>query len=130
MATKTAAQPGARPLSAEETSELLALTRSADTVELKVTVPESRSGFRSTTAALEIDPLAAQMRQVFFFDTPDLLLNRTGVVVRARRSQGREDDSVIKLRPVVPAEMPPRRGVPGRRRDEGLPHRSRGRHQR
>ena len=93
------------PLSAEETSELLALTKQADTVELKLTVPETRSGYRSTAAALEIDPLDAQMRQVFFFDTPDLLLNQHGVVVRARRSQGAVDDSVVKLRPVEPAEI-------------------------
>ncbi len=106
MATKTAAQTDPAPLSAEETAELLALTKAADTVELKLTVPESRSGFRSTVDALDIDPLNAQIRQVFFFDTPDLLLNRHGVVVRARRSQGRADDSVVKLRPVVPGEVP------------------------
>ena len=82
------------------------MTKGADTVELKLTVPETRSGFRSTVAALEIDPLDAQLRQVFFFDTPDLLLNRNGVVARARRSQGRVDDSVIKLRPVDPSAMP------------------------
>lgn len=97
---------GPAPLSAEQTSELLALTREADTVELKLTVPESASGYRSTMTALDIDPLEAQLRQVFFFDTPDLLLNQHGVVTRARRTQGRPDDSVVKLRPVVPSELP------------------------
>jgi hypothetical protein len=43
---------------------------------------------------------------VFFFDTLDLVLNQNGVVVRARRVQGRGDDSVVKLRPVVPNELP------------------------
>ena len=95
------------PLSDAEISKMLALTKQADTVELKLTVPEGRSGFRSTVAALEIDPLQAQIRQVFFFDTPDLHLNQAGVVARARRSQGAVDDSVIKLRPVVPSELPP-----------------------
>jgi inorganic triphosphatase YgiF len=38
-------------------------------------------------AALGLDALDAQIRQVFFFDTPDLDLNRAGVVVRARRIQ-------------------------------------------
>lgn len=105
MAVRTAKRaPG--PLSAHEMSELLALTKDADSVELKLTVPETGSGFRSTAAALQIDPLGAQVRQVFFFDTPELLLNQHGVVVRARRSQGRVDDSVVKLRPVVPAELP------------------------
>jgi hypothetical protein len=42
---------------------------------------------------------------VYFFDTPDLGLNQHGVVVRARRVQKRGDDSVIKLRPVVPSEL-------------------------
>ena len=43
---------------------------------------------------------------MFFFDTPDLRLNRQGVVVRARRVQGRGDDTVVKLRPIVPDELP------------------------
>ena len=55
-----------------------------------------------------MDPLEAQIRQVFFFDTPDLALDKPGVVVRARRIQGKGDDSVVKLRPVVPVELPGR----------------------
>jgi hypothetical protein len=51
--------------------------------------------------------LDAVLRQVIFLDTPDLALNKAGVVVRARRSQGGPDDTVIKLRPVVPADLPP-----------------------
>ena len=47
-----------------------------------------------------------QIRQVYFFDTPDLALNARGLVVRARRVQGKGDDSVVKLRPVVPDELP------------------------
>ncbi len=84
--------------------ELIGLTRGADSVELKLTVPDEDT--RSTTIALGLDPLDAHLRQVFFFDTPDLDLNRGGVVVRARRTQGRDDDSVVKLRPVVPDELP------------------------
>jgi hypothetical protein len=84
--------------------ELLGLIRGADSVELKLTVPEP--DLRSTVATLGMDPLDAQIRQVFFFDTPDLALNAAGVVARARRVQGKGDDAVIKLRPVVPAELP------------------------
>ena len=58
--------------------------------------------------ALQLDPLDAQIRHVFFFDTPDLALDRHGLVVRARRSQRRGDDTVVKLRPVVPSELPGR----------------------
>ena len=53
-----------------------------------------------------MDTPDAQIRQVFVFDTPDLRLNKSGVVVRARRVQGRGDVTVIKLRPIVPGELP------------------------
>jgi hypothetical protein len=96
----------------DELIHLQQLVRSSDSIELKVTVPEHAQ--RSTTQTLGIDPLDAQIRQVFFFDTPDLALNEAGVVVRARRVQGRDHDSVIKLRPVVPDELPPKlRADPG-----------------
>ncbi len=88
----------------DEVAELLELIGGADSVELKLTVPEQAQ--RSTVHALGMDPVDAQIRQVFFFDTPDLALNRAGVVVRARRVQRKGDDSVVKLRPVVPAELP------------------------
>jgi hypothetical protein len=93
-----------RPLSDEELEEVLALTKQADSVELKLTVPEVDQ--RSTVTALGMDPLDAEIRQVFFFDTPDLALNKRGLVVRARRVQRKGDDSVVKLRPVVPDELP------------------------
>ena len=90
-------------LTDEERADFLALTKGSDTVELKVTVPlsdRSRAG-----AALGVDPLDGQIRQVYFFDTPDLALNQSGVVVRGRRVQGKGDDSVVKLRPVDPADL-------------------------
>jgi hypothetical protein len=76
----------------------------SDSVELKVTVSELQQ--RSTVTALGMDPLDAQIRQVFFFDTPELALSEAGVVVRARRVQGRSGDTVVKLRPVVPDDLP------------------------
>jgi hypothetical protein len=91
-------------LSDEQLIEVLELVKGADSVELKLTVPES--DHRSTIAALGMDPLDAQIRQVYFFDTPELALNKAGVVARARRIQGKASDSVVKLRPVVPAELP------------------------
>src|SRR5215471_3620971 len=77
---------------------------SSDSVELKVTLPAEAQ--RRTVSTLGLDPLDAQIRQVFFFDTPDLRLNQAGVAVRARRIQGRSGDSVVKLRPVVPDNLP------------------------
>ena len=91
-------------LSDTQIAEFLALTKGADSVELKLTVPlsdRSRAG-----AALGVDPCEGQIRQVYFFDTPDLALNKRGLVVRARRVQRKGDDSVVKLRPVVPDELP------------------------
>jgi hypothetical protein len=91
-------------LSDKDLGELLSLIKGADSVELKLTVPVSD---RSRAAsALGVDPLDGQIRQVYFFDTPDLALNRNGLVVRARRVQRKGDDSVIKLRPVVPEQLP------------------------
>jgi hypothetical protein len=93
-------------LTDEQLQEVLGLIKEADTVELKLTVPDT--DHRSAIRSLEMDPLEAQMRQVFFFDTPELALNAGGVVARARRIQGRGDDSVVKLRPVVPGSLPER----------------------
>ena len=90
-------------LSDQELAELIALTKGADSVELKLTVPVSDRS--RGAAALGVDPLDAQIRQVYFFDTPDLTLNKSGVVVRARRVQGKGDDTVVKLRPIDPKEL-------------------------
>jgi hypothetical protein len=88
----------------EEVVRLVRLLEEVDGVELKLTVPEPHQ--RSTVAALGLDPLEAQIRQVFFFDTPELALDAAGVVVRARRIQGKGGDSTVKLRPVTPGELP------------------------
>jgi hypothetical protein len=101
MAT-TASKP--ERLSDEELVGLLELAKQSDSVELKLTVPASDQ--RAAVTALELDPLEAQIRQVFFFDTPDLALNAAGVVARARRIQGKGGDTVVKLRPVVPDDLP------------------------
>jgi hypothetical protein len=100
----SATHTGRRALSDDDLASLLALIKGADSVELKLTVPEADHA--SAAASLGMDPLDAQIRQVFFFDTPDLTLNDHGVVVRARRVQLKGDDSVVKLRPVVPSELP------------------------
>ena len=96
-------------LTDQQLVDMLALAKDADSVELKLTVPESdqRStrSWRSTWT--RSTPRSAM---VYFFDTPDLALQRAGVVVRARRIQGRGDDSVVKLRPVVPTSCRPRCG--------------------
>ena len=96
---------GVPHLSDADLAQLMALIKGADSVELKATIPAS--AHRTTVDGLPLDPVEAQPRQVFFFDTPDLALNQAGVVVRARRIQGGRGDTVVKLRPVVPADLPP-----------------------
>ena len=91
-------------LGSDKLPELVALIKDVDSIELKVTVPEALQ--LTAVRALGLDALQAQLRQVFFFETPDLALDAQGLVVRARRSQKKGDDSVVKLRPVVPSELP------------------------
>jgi len=92
------------PLLTPELEEMLGLIDAADSVELKLTVPDE--GRQAAAAALGVDPLDARIRQVYFFDTADLALDRAGMVVRARRTQAAPDDTVVKLRPVVPSDLP------------------------
>ena len=99
MATGTGEAPDI-----SELLELRDLVDQASSIEFKLTVPES--AYRSTSTALDIDPLDSQIRQVFFFDTPGLDVNKAGVIVRARRVQGGDGDSTIKLRPVAPSDLP------------------------
>jgi hypothetical protein len=95
---------GIRDLSDEDLVHLLDLMGGADSVELKLTVPETDQ--HATLTGLGLDPLEAHIRQVYFFDTPDLALDAAGVVVRARRIQNDAGDTVVKLRPVVPDGIP------------------------
>jgi hypothetical protein len=106
VAMTTATAMPRRLVGDDKLVELLSLLRDADSVELKLTVDVQAQ--RRALEVLGLDPLDAQIRMVHFFDTPDLALEQAGVVVRARRTQGKPDDTVVKLRPVVPAELPAR----------------------
>jgi hypothetical protein len=97
------AETAAAALSAAQLGDVLALLPGSDSVELKITVPEA--GRRGVVDRLGMDPMRAQLRQVAYFDTPDLSLNRAGLVLRARRVQRKPGDSVVKLRPVVPDSL-------------------------
>ena len=101
-----AAQPAlAKPLSREDVAAVFKLIKGATSVELKLSVP--LTGQRTTIKSIGLDPVEAQPRMAFFFDTPDLALNRAGIVVRARRIQGGDADTVVKLRPVDPSTIEP-----------------------
>jgi len=88
-------------LSPQDTKKLLDLVRNAKSIEIKVSVP--MAAHQRTILRMGIDPVEAQVRHVYFFDTPDQALNRAGIIVRARRRPGGAADTVVKLRPVDPA---------------------------
>ncbi|WP_223198854.1 hypothetical protein [Solihabitans fulvus] len=89
----------------DELDQLLALIREAGRTELKLVVPEP--AHEAACATLGVDLARARLRRVYFLDTEDLALHRHGVVARVRSIDRKPDDSVIKLRPVVPADLPP-----------------------
>ena len=95
----------AKPLSGEDIVRITQLGKGSNSIELKLSIP--MSGHRATVKSIGLDPVEAQPRQAFYFDTPDLALNRAGVVLRARRIQGGRADTVVKLRPVEPDTIDP-----------------------
>lgn len=102
-AKRTAKQTPAVELSRSQLDEVVRILKDVDSVELKLVAPMHTH--RATIGRLGLDPIEAEVRQVYFFDTPNLDLNKAGVVVRARRIQGGAGDTVIKLRPVDPAAI-------------------------
>lgn len=110
VAKRKAVTPPPRPsaggkFSSEDTARILKLLKDTGSVELKLSVPAE--GHRAAIRSLGLDPVEAQPRQAYFFDTADLALNRAGLIVRARRFQGGRADTVIKRRPVDPATIEP-----------------------
>jgi hypothetical protein len=91
-------------LDTDQFAELMELVKGSKSVELKLTIPQEST--RAAIEALGLDPLDGEIRLVTFFDTPDLTLNKAGVVARCRRIQGKGADSVVKLRPGVPDDLP------------------------
>jgi hypothetical protein len=103
----TAKKPGATApvvapsISREDMTKLLHVIRNSKSIEIKVSVPMAEH--QRTALRMGIDPVEAQPRHVYFFDTADQALNRAGLIVRARRIPGGRADTVVKLRPVDPA---------------------------
>src|SRR5262245_5983440 len=106
MSSPTNITNGPHPsLNDKRIAKALGLLKDSYSVELKLTVLDGERD--SAVAQLDLDVLHAELRQVIFFDTPDLRLNRAGIIVRARRAR-KDGDAVIKLRPIVPRELPGR----------------------
>ena len=106
-ARKSTPAATAKPaVSAEGLLKIVQLGKGSDAIELKLSVPADEH--RATIKSLGLDPVEAQPRQAYFFDTANLDLSKAGLVVRARRIQGGTADTVIKLRPVDPANIDPK----------------------
>lgn len=100
---KSTKRPMTPELSRDQISEVLTILKDVSSVEIKLVAPMHTH--RATVMKLGLDPIDAEVRQVYFFDTPNLDLNKAGLVVRARRIGGGTGDTVIKLRPVNPAAI-------------------------
>ena len=74
-------------------------------VEIKVTV-RSDEELRALRA-FKVDEDTAEVRIIYFYDTPKLTLFDGGVVLRSRLVKGDEDDTTVKIRPVIPSRVAP-----------------------
>ena len=102
---RTAAAAEAGRMSPKDFATVLRLLKGSGSVELKLTIPAE--GHRAAARSIGLDAVEAQPRQAYFFDTPDLALNKAGIILRARRFQGGKGDTVVKVRPVDPATIDP-----------------------
>ena len=72
-------------------------------VEIKITV--AKNDELKAVEALDVSRDDAARRNIYFFDTPELTLNKAGVVLRARAIEDDDHDSVVKIRPVDPEKV-------------------------
>src|SRR5262245_20856174 len=74
-------------------------------VEIKVTLrpDQELQGLR----ALKLDEDTAEVRVLYFYDTPELEWFNSGIALRARLVKGDDDDSTVKFRPVEAPNIPP-----------------------
>jgi hypothetical protein len=78
---------------------------SAPRVEVKMMLAEVEAG----PARLGVEAGEVELRDVTFYDTADLQLERAGTILRTRRVKGGgdDDDSTVKLRPMTAASVAP-----------------------
>jgi hypothetical protein len=69
-----------------------------DDVEIKVTMRPDQE--LRAERAMELNEDTAEVRVIYFYDTPNLDLFNAGVALRARLVKGDDDDSTVKFRPV------------------------------
>ena len=87
----------------ETSSERADAVAAMDAVEIKVTVRPDQELRAERTMELNED--TADVRVIYFYDTPSLDLFNAGVALRARLVKGDDDDSTVKFRPVEAASI-------------------------
>jgi hypothetical protein len=93
------------PSGLERSSRMNQITMAAmDAVEIRRTIRPDQE--LRAVRAMEVDEDTADVRLIYFYDTPDLDLFKAGVVLRARLIKGDADDSTVKFRPVEAASVP------------------------
>jgi hypothetical protein len=90
----------ANPETSRERADAMA---AMDAVEIKVTVRPDQELRAERTMELNED--TADVRVIYFYDTPSLDLFNAGVALRARLVKGDDDDSTVKFRPVEAASI-------------------------
>src|SRR5215470_8471628 len=83
--------------------KVAALVSGANSIEIKVTIPETQVD--STLARFGLTFDNDEERYIYFYDTPELDLHRAGIITRARRVVGDRHDSTVKFRPVIPDQV-------------------------
>jgi hypothetical protein len=74
-----------------------------DAVETKVTIRPDQE--LRAERAMELNEDTAEVRVIYFYDTPRLALFDAGVALRARLVKGDDDNSTVKFRPVEAAKI-------------------------
>jgi hypothetical protein len=74
-----------------------------DAVEIKVTIRPDQELRAERT--MGVNENTADVRLLYFYDTPDLDLFKAGVVLRARLVRDDGDDSTVKVRPAELADV-------------------------
>jgi hypothetical protein len=82
------------------TTEIAAM----DAVEIKLTIRPDQELLAER--AMKVSEDAADVRRIYFYDTPDLEVFKAGVVLRARVQKDDADDSTVKFRAVEAASVP------------------------
>jgi hypothetical protein len=99
-----------KPKKAKRLSQETALT---DATEIKLTIRPDQEA--KAIRFFNLDRSNGEVRKIYFFDTPELDLFKKGIVLRARRIKGADDDSTVKIRPIDPAKV-----VPAWKKDKGF----------